>query len=517
MMSGGKFAEIFWNKASWRLCALLLVIDLGIRLIAINRPLIDAHDIRQCHTAILTRNLIADGFPPIKTRGDWNGFEDGTVVLELPVMNHIAGRLLPITHSLEASGRLVAIAFSAAAFWLFYWLCLQSLSWQVARWAALAFAFSPLGIFFGQSFQPEAEMLCLNLAVLCAFWKWRETEKHRWLAVFIFALSLGITIKLNEISHLVFPVAALGFAKWGPRFLLKWQMWLTGAVCGSVTVAWSRVITHFNSISFPDWSASANLKTFIGALSDRFHAYYYLKLAGYMGGLGITPVLCVFFVGGLMWAWRKRDVLYLSWGAGILFFYLLWGPGGPVVHSYYHLVTLPWFCVLAAMGLDRATSEGGWLAGRRVLGALIFSAWIVFYAGALANLYFPDRTAYNAGRAVAELHPAASEGLILAADHRKASSGWPLYPTIFFYSGMKGYNLPVNDRNAKLATMIADHPEMRWALQTRFLPQSDVPLRSKVAIFSRTPVAQPPLDDELEKLGFEKVADGADFAVFHRP
>ena len=118
---------------------------------------------------------------------------------------------------------------------------------------------------------------------------------------------------------------------------------------------------------------------------------------------------------------------------------------------------------------------------------------------------------------MAELHPSASEGLILAADHRKASSGWPLYPTIFFYSGMKGYNLPVNDRNAKLATMIADHPEMRWAMQTRFLPQSDVPLRSKVAIFSRTPVAQPPLNDELEKLGFAKVAEGADFAVFHRP
>ncbi|MCE9608919.1 MAG: glycosyltransferase family 39 protein [Chthoniobacter sp.] len=512
-----RFRETFWQRASWKLFALLLLLDTGARMVAITRPIIDAHDIRQAHTAILTQNLREDGFPPVKTRGDWNGFENATVVLELPIMNHVAGRLFALTHSLEAAGRLVAIAASAAAFWLFFWLCLQTLPWGVTRWAATVFAFSPLGIFFGQSFQPEAPMLCLSLAILCAFWKWRETEQHRWLLVFLLVLALGITIKLNEISHLAFPVLALGLTKWGPRFLLKWQTWLIGAVGGAVTIVWSKVITHFNASSFPDWSASSNLRNFIGTLNDRLHAYYYLKLAGYMGGLGLTPVLGLFFLTGVVVVWRRRDSLYVWWGAGIGFFYLLWGPGGPVGHSYYHLVALPWFCVVAAFGLDGALAEGGWLAARRLGISALALLWTGFFGAALTTLYYPDHTAYSAARAVAALQPPKSEGLIVAADHRRASSGWPLYPTIFFYSGMKGYNLPLSDREVELATLIDRHPELRWVVQTRFTPQADIAMRNRIAIFSRTPVIQPALDEPLTKLGFVKVSMGPDFSVFHKP
>lgn len=517
MNTTGSLLDSYWRTESWRLFFLLLILVTAARLVAINRPIIDAHDIRQAHTAILTQNLIEDGFPWVRTRGDWNGFENATVVLELPVMNHLAGRLVPLTGSLEAAGRLVAIASSAAAFWLFYWLCLQTLPWTVTRWAALALAFSPLGIFFGQSFQPEAEMLFLTLAILCSFWKWRETERNVWLGVFLLALALGLTIKLNEISHLAFPVAALGFAKWGRSFLWKWQTLLIGVVGGGVALAWSRVITHFNASSFPDWSASANLRIFIGTLDDRLHAYYYLKLAGYMGGLGLTPVLAVFAVIGVIVLWRKRDPLYVWWGAGIVFFYLLWGPGGPVGHSYYHLVALPWFCVAAGFGLDRALAEGGWLAGRRVLGAALLAIWLLFLGAALANLYYPDRTAYRAARAVAALQPKKNEGLIVAADHRRASSGWSLYPTIFFYSGTKGYNLPLPDREAELTALATRHPELRWVVQTRFVPESDIPLRSRVSFFSRTPALQPPLDELLARLGFFKVSEGPDFAVFRKP
>lgn len=48
----------------------LLVLGVGLRCIAIERPLVDAHQFRQIHTAILTKNLIEDGYPWLKTRGD---------------------------------------------------------------------------------------------------------------------------------------------------------------------------------------------------------------------------------------------------------------------------------------------------------------------------------------------------------------------------------------------------------------------------------------------------------------
>lgn len=501
-----------------RFIILLLLVSVGIRCLGMHRPLLDAHNIRQVHTAILTKNLIKDGFPLLKTRGDWRGFENSTVVLELPLQMHLAGRLAPFTGNLESAGRLTSIAFWIPAFLLFCWLSGQILVVSAARWACLMFAFSPISIFFSQSFQPESLVVFLSLAVLCAFMQWIETERSVWLLAMAGALMLGLTLKSNEMVHLAIPVLILGWARKGGKFLLRWQILLVCVAAMLTVLAWSLVITHFNQLSFPGWSSAGVLRDFLGTPTDRLSPRYYAKLAGYMGILGLTPVLVIFWLRGLrIECAGRRHPLILGWGLGIALYYLTFGPGGPVEHSYYHFVVLPWFCLVAALGLDASLQAPGWLSRSRVLQATVAVLWLGGAILGLMNLYRPDRCAYEAAMALAASYPAKNEAVLVAADHRRDTSGFDLYPTIFFYSGMRGYNLPVPHRLKALDLLLNAHPELSWVVQTRGGATDTLAWRERLPIFGRVPALQPMLDEELYSRGFLKMTGGPEWAIFHRP
>jgi hypothetical protein len=497
----------------------LLLLSVVLRCIAIDRPLIDAHNFRQVHTAILTKNLIEDGYPWLKTRGDWKGFEDTTVVLELPLQMHLAGRLSAITPNLETAGRLTAIAFWAGAFLLFCWLSGQLLQAAAARWAAAIFAFSPLSIFFGQSFQPESLILFLSLAILCSFLRWCDTGRPIWALALAGALALGLMLKSNEIVHLAVPILVVGWARKGAGFFWRWEMWLVAAAGLITVIAWSKVITCYNAQSFPAWSSStAVLRTILGTPADRLSIQYYIKLISYMAILGLTPVLALFWLRGLWIEWTaRRHPMILGWGLGIVLYYLVLGPGGPAQHSYYHLVALPWFCLVAAQGLDASLANQGWLGRSRLLQTVVILLSLAGTALGLMNLYHPDRCAYEAARALARLHPAKDEAIIVAADHRRDASGFPIYPTIFFYSGTRGYNLPIADRPAAMAALLEAHPEITWVVQTHEKTQNDrMRWRERLPFFSRVAEPQPPLDDSLLARGFAQMAAAHDWTIFHR-
>ena len=495
----------------------LLLASMVLRCIGIERPLLDAHHFRQIHTATLTKNLIEDGYPWLKTRGDWKGFEDTTVVLELPVQMHLAARLSAITPNLETAGRLTAIAFWACAFLVFCWLSGQLLAAGAARWAVAIFAFSPLSIFFGQSFQPESLVLFLSLAILACFLRWCDTGRPIWALALTGLLALSLTLKGNEIVHLAVPLLAVGWARKGAGFFLRWEMWLLGAVGLATAIVWSKVLTYYNTQSFPWYSSAGVLHMFVGSLHDRLSLTFYARLIGYMGVLGLTPVLAVFWLRGLWIECQgRRHPMILGWGAGIALFYLVFGPGGPARHSYYHLVALPWFCLVAAQGLDTSLGPDGWLRKSRLRQMLAALLWVGGTVLGLMNLYHPDRRAYEAARALAALHPARDEAVLVAADHRQDASGFDIYPTIFFYAGMHGYNLPIDERPAALATMLETHPELTWVVQTQEDTSNSMAWRDRLPFFSRVARPQPPLDEPLLARGFVRMAAAPGWVVFHR-
>lgn len=495
----------------------LLIFSAVIRCLGLSRPLLDAHNIRQVHTAVLAKNLVEDGFPFLPTRGDWKGFENSTVVLELPVQMHLAARLAPLVGSLEAAGRLTAIAAWIAAFLLFCWLSRRLLSPFAASVAVVCFAFSPLSIFFGQSFQPETWVLFLSLAVLAAFLKWCDDERPIWLVAMAAALMLGFTLKSNEMLHLAIPLAAVGWSRKGGGILLRWQLWIVALAAVATLIVWSKVITHYNRQSFPGWSSAELLRGFVGTLDDRLRPRLYAKLAGYMGLLGLTPMLVAFWCAGLWTEGRtRRDPLILGWGAGLVIYYLVFGPGGPGEHSYYHLVALPWFCLVAAIGVEAALSSGRFGSRSPLMRSLVVLLWVGGAVLGTAHLYRPDRIAWKAARALAALNPSVEEGVLVAADHSPFTSGFGLYPTIFFYSGTRGYNLPAACRIETIDALLGAHPELTWVIQTINPTRGEISWRDRIPFFAQRALPQLPLDEPLLVRGFTKVGAAPAWNIFHR-
>ena len=107
--------------------------------------------------------------------------------------------------------------------------------------------------------------------------------------------------------------------------------------------------------------------------------------------------------------------------------------------------------------------------------------------------------------------------MVLAADHREDASGFDMYPTIFFYSGTRGYNLPAGDRTPALAALLAAHPEVTWAVQTHAEEDGRwAAWRKRIPFFSRTARPQPLLDEALLARGFVEMSATPGWTIFHR-
>lgn len=106
----------------------IILLGLTLRLYGINLPMVESHQVRQAQTAMMTRNLYEDHLDISHTRLDFFGNVPGYIIMEFPLMHGITALLYIFFGVHEFLGRLVSIAFSVGAMFLFYGLARQFLS-----------------------------------------------------------------------------------------------------------------------------------------------------------------------------------------------------------------------------------------------------------------------------------------------------------------------------------------------------------------------------------------------------
>ncbi|RKY58324.1 MAG: dolichyl-phosphate-mannose--protein mannosyltransferase, partial [Candidatus Latescibacterota bacterium] len=65
----------------------IVVLNLGIHLIGLSQPLVDAQNWRQADTAAIARNFYEEGMNPLYPRIDWRGRTEGYVESEFPLFS----------------------------------------------------------------------------------------------------------------------------------------------------------------------------------------------------------------------------------------------------------------------------------------------------------------------------------------------------------------------------------------------------------------------------------------------
>ncbi len=429
-----------------RAALLILLFGVGIRLVSINQPPVDAMTIRQCQTGDAIAAMHAQGGFPLDAKVSWRGDASPRLAQEFPLYHWLVLAPMKAGLPLQASAKCVSILLWAIAF-----LCLQPLwkrsleSFQPLI-ANLFFTLAPLSWFFSQAIMPESLMMALSIAfMLCAVRYVESPSFVRMLPCWVLGV-LAMLVKPPVFTHLVLAAMVLMFWQQGwKKTLTRWELFPAAVLAGLGVLAWAAYCTH-SSASFGNWSPASNLRGFLGDFSTRLQPRFYLKIGAYVTAFILTP-LGVVLAGLGVWQiirlhiWRvpgSRPLLL--WSLSLLFFYAVWGVHGPGNHSYYNLPALvpaSWLCAWGTACLFRSITNLQ-PALQKICYAAVLLALLIPAAGATAYLFKQDLILLEASSWVRE-NTQTNDLVLFAPNHRADMIEYPENPCFTYLSKRRGW------------------------------------------------------------------------------
>lgn len=356
-------------------CDVLALLALVVfpRLPGLWRPLLGNFATKNVVYAMIARNW-ARGEAPFwrPTLDQWVGSGPSLHLTELPLPAYLVGACWKVFGgSLDAWGRGLSVAWTAAAVALSYSLLCRHFSRGAARAAAVALALSPVSLVYGQSFMLEPAVLALSVATLWGLDRWIASTRGGWLAVAVTAWSLLLVAKPFMIV-LAAPALALvihglqGSANSGRRGLVAAGTLALGTLpcCGwLVLVAWlSAESSPWSDRLFYSLRASAAAHAWPSPLW--WDAAFYQQLLRDLATVVLTPVGLLLALLGLG---RGRPMWLTLWLLAMAALAVAL-PRKFHEMNYYFVVTLPPLCALVGIGWQRLVSQAWY---RRRLGVAL--------------------------------------------------------------------------------------------------------------------------------------------------
>jgi 4-amino-4-deoxy-L-arabinose transferase-like glycosyltransferase len=499
---GGPGRSVGW----WLLAGIIL------RLLAVNQPLVDAHQFRQTQTALITRGMMQEPGWPLGAVATWRGDLPARLVLELPVYNYAVIGVNHITGNLDVSGKLVTVFLWALSFLVLQRLWRRFLTVRQIFWANLLFVLAPLSVFFGQAFMPEMLVQFLAFSFLVLLLRYREKPGAGRFAAAAAVGLLGMVVKGPEIAHLYLIVALVVFRQEGWRALRKPVYWVALIVTAIALKGWSHVMDSANGAYFPEWSSHAVVGGFIGKPSEHVNPVGYLKIALYVTCFVLTPIGLPFVLAGAWKLWRTRPMNFPAWWVGsVIFFFMFWCGPAARGHSYYNLPALGPCALLFGLGVDWLQERyrpARWF--RPAFGALAAGLIALCGVGSL-YLFRPDRVMVESTRWIRE-HTLPDDLILVRANHRADIGEYPALATFPYYGERRFWvaslGLSKEEKQRALATS-------RYALVT--LPPAEISwieaLRRRLKGESVVPTDISPW---LGEAGFRPVHSNATFVVWSK-
>lgn len=383
--------------------AALLLLTAGLRLVAINRPLVGPFATKNVVYAMIARNW-AEGRASVwyPTLDCLMGGQRSLHMLEFPVSAYVSGLLWQLFGgSLDRWGRLTALLFSVAAVAVFYGFLWRRHGPSAALGGSLALTLAPVGVIYGQSFMLEASLVFFSVATIDAWDRWRENARIGWL------LWAGVTWALLLLTKiymavLVLPLAAMLWSGQRRSALLACAVVLLASLPAA---AW---YAHAYRAGLPGTATGQHLYYSVRDSAEvhrpphplLFTAGFYGRLLASVCGPVLTPLGVLLFVLGLFDpAWR-RYAWWLAAGGALLV--LL--PRKFDEMNYYFLAILPPLCAVIGLGWARMCLTMHWSGAAGALAIVLWLAFLGRYAvGPLCRIDAHDRGVVEAGRVLQTL------------------------------------------------------------------------------------------------------------------
>jgi 4-amino-4-deoxy-L-arabinose transferase-like glycosyltransferase len=404
------------------------------RLYHFTRPPDDAHEWRQTQTLMYSASY-SDGAGWLTPTSNWNGLSAHAAVLELPVYSLLAHWLSAVV-SLLTAARLLSFLFSVAALVVFDRLC-ASLGHPRRQAATLLFAFAPIVVFYGHATQPDS--LLLLMVLVAAFCAVRQGTSWWWIAGAILSLAIAATIKPTALVVLAPPLLYLG---WKRKQLTRQTIVLLAAALA--VIAWAAFVRSVLLMEDPAWYRAATDPSWLwGPLAVRYSPQFYLILLSRLLLILLPPGAAV-----LIYVAARRNAghpFWWWWGLGSVASVLVFAALNEW-HFYYQLPVVPALAALAGYAAPRWPTR---FAGRLALAVCL----VLTVTVASASLYGEQPIYYDAGTALAAASNPDEPVVVLS---QFGTSPW--WPTVLYYAGRDGWNLPLNSDAARIAALPGPTP-----------------------------------------------------------
>jgi 4-amino-4-deoxy-L-arabinose transferase-like glycosyltransferase len=495
---------------------LVILIALGVRLLAIDRPLVGNFATKNVVYAMIARNWVEGRASFWLPRIDCLcGGQRGLHLLELPLSAYLAGGLWRLAGgSLDVWGRLVSVAFSLGAVLVLFNLVRRRHGPSAALGAATVLALSPVAVIYGQAFMLESSVLFFAVATIDALDRWLTGSRLIWLLAAVLIFSLLVLTKIYMLVMLL-PIGCMLLHRVRARTHQRDEGLLTGCLGQSEAVGclgqseamaqcragnlflrkhalyaiFAFLIAALPAVIWVLYVIRASLPG--GPLADQvfyslansaeahrpphpllFQADCYRRLLDDLATVVLTPVAFMLpLVGLLDRNWRR----WAAWLAAMAIL-VAFMPRKFYEMNYYYVVVLPPIAVLAGLGWARL--EEGLRPSRVAIAGLAILTIVV----SLRYTFVPVLRTPAEDRAVL---PAAQAVRALAAPGEPIATMHGDGVDLLYYCDRPGWALSPDDPD--LAARLA---ECRRA-GARFLAIVDVESHSSPDRPSRLPLCPP--------------------------
>src|SRR5437899_1248006 len=416
--AGGVAHRATATGGATKLAITIWIFAVAVRLILINQPYIDHWSWRQSDVAAIAQNFLINGFRFAYPQIDWAGDATGYVGTEFPILPFLAAICYKFAGVHEWIGRSQAVIFFAVSLPFFFLIVRETFGSTAAVWATFFFSFTPLNIFTGRSFMPDAPSLSLSIIGLYFFLRWTRDQKWMRLLLAAIAISLSLLIKITSIV-IAAPLLCLVVAGIGDpdRSTIKparsrdhrsrLQLLLFAAITLLPSAIWYWHAYQIAEKFYPHH--------FFGAGGIRIENFsWYSEIAWRTATSGLTPILSIMAVIGLFVAPpEKYDRLFHWWLTAVVVFIVVAGYGNR--HPWYQLPLVP---IAAAFAGAACAFFGSKIPSRiaaMALSLILASSFLILAFVYVRPLYEPS--AAQLRDAGLELNKIIETGaLIVAAD-----------------------------------------------------------------------------------------------------
>jgi hypothetical protein len=356
----------------------ILLCGVGVRLVRIGEPFVDAWSWRQSDVAMIAENFFRHGYRLLYPQVNWAGHAPGYVGTEFQLVPFLAALAYPAAGMREAVGRAVSVAFFAASVPAYYALVKKVFGAPSAFFALGLYTLAPLAVFAGRAFMPDMASLSGSIAALWLFASWLEDGRCGTLCAAAGCAAVAVLTKLPA-AVIAIPCLYMAWRRFGPVLVRRPGLWAAAAAVAAVSAAW---YVHAYRLGVSNYPHD------VWILGSGFSLLPLEDYGGIAAGAlfsGVTAPVSALMLAGLWGGLRQPagpyPLLFHWWLAGIALFLFL--ASDRSLQHWYALPVVPPAAALAGSALPAVCRRL-----RRAGRAALVAGVAAFFAGVAALSYF---------------------------------------------------------------------------------------------------------------------------------